>query len=154
MIMYADHWDNQINDSMTSIHVSQLVRVDISFDVAVLTIETFYPDDWSSYCSRYMMYLKIRSVKIWCKIMHMKRNLCKRPGSHRGKYIKTDMHKHLRAANATHIIACTHTPTQYSWVDDSLTVMTPSTTHSSRQEAAYLGISMPRQPTQVPLSLQ
>ena len=43
--MYGDHWENQINDSMTSIHVSQLVRVDISFDVAVLTIETFYSDD-------------------------------------------------------------------------------------------------------------
>ena len=43
--MYSDHWENQINDSMTSIHVSQLVRVDISFDIAVLTIETFYPDD-------------------------------------------------------------------------------------------------------------
>ena len=43
--MQADHWENQINDSMTSIHVSQLVRVDISFDVAVLTIETFYSDD-------------------------------------------------------------------------------------------------------------
>ena len=43
--MHADYWENQINDSMTSIHVSQLVRVDISFDVAVLTIETFYSDD-------------------------------------------------------------------------------------------------------------
>ena len=43
--MQADHWKNQINDSMTSIYVSQLVRVDISFDVAVLTIETFYSDD-------------------------------------------------------------------------------------------------------------
>ena len=43
--MKADHWDNQINDSMTSTHVSQLVRVNISFDVAVLTIETFYSDD-------------------------------------------------------------------------------------------------------------
>ena len=42
--MKADHWDNQINVSMTSIDVSQLVRVDISFDVAVLTIETFYSD--------------------------------------------------------------------------------------------------------------
>ena len=79
---------------MTSIYVSQLVRVDISFDVAVLTIETFYSDDWSSYFARYMMYIKIRNVKIWCKIMHMKRNLCKRPGSHRGKYRNIDMHKH------------------------------------------------------------
>ena len=43
--MKADHWENQINDSMTSIHVSQIVRVNISFDVAVLTIETFYSDD-------------------------------------------------------------------------------------------------------------
>ena len=62
--MQADHWKNQINDSMTSIYVSQLVRVDISFDVAVLTIETFYSDDWSSYFARYMMYIKIRNVKI------------------------------------------------------------------------------------------
>ena len=43
--MLADHWENQINDSMTSIYVAQLVRVDISFDVAVLTMETFYSDD-------------------------------------------------------------------------------------------------------------
>ena len=110
MIMLADHWENQINDSMTSIHISQLVRVDISFDVAVLTIETFYSDDWSSYCSRYMIYFKIRNVKIWCKIMHMKRNLCKRPGSHRGKYIKTDMHKHhSRGECHTHYRLYTYT---------------------------------------------
>ena len=43
--MWADHWENHTNDSMPSIYVSQLVRVDISFDVAVLTIETFYSDD-------------------------------------------------------------------------------------------------------------
>ena len=43
--MKADHWENQINECMTSIHVAQLVRVDISFDVAVLTIETFHSDD-------------------------------------------------------------------------------------------------------------
>ena len=110
MIMLADHWENQINDSMTSIHISHLVRVDISFDVAVLTIETFYSDDWSSYCSRYMMYFKIRNVKILCKIMHMKRNLCKRPGSHRGKYIKTDMHKHhSRGECHTHYRLYTYT---------------------------------------------
>ena len=35
--------------------------------------------------SRYMMYFKIHNVKIWCKIMHIKRYLCKRSRSHRGK---------------------------------------------------------------------
>ena len=34
--------DKQINDSLTSIYVSQQVRVNISFSVAVLTIETVY----------------------------------------------------------------------------------------------------------------
>ena len=95
---------------MTSIHVSQLVRVDISFDVAVLTIETFYSDDWSSYFSRYMMYFKIHNVKIWCKIMHMKRDLCKRSRSHRGKYLNTDMHKHhSRGQCHTHYRMYTYT---------------------------------------------
>ena len=95
---------------MRSIHVSQLVRVDISFDVAVLTIETFYSDDWSSYFSRYMMYFKIRNVKIWGKIMHMKRDLCKRSRSHRGQYLNTDMHKHhSRGECHTHYRMYTYT---------------------------------------------
>ena len=117
MIMWADHWENHINDSMTSIYVWQLVRVDISFDVAVLTIETFYSDDWSSYFSRYMMYFKRSNVKIWCKIMHMKRNLCKRPRSHRGKYLNIDMYKHhWRGACHTHSRMHTYTHSiQLSW---------------------------------------
>ena len=36
MIIYADHWENQINDSLTSIYISQQVRLDISFYFAVL----------------------------------------------------------------------------------------------------------------------
>ena len=137
---------------MTSIYVSQLVRVDISFDVAVLTIETFYSDDWSSYFSRYMMYFKRSNVKIWCKIMHMKRNLCKRPRSHRGKYLNIDMHKHhWRGECHTHSRMHTYTHSiQLSWwfFDRH------DTTLSSRLETAYLGISMQSQPTQVPHSLQ
>ena len=53
-----------MNDIMTSIYVSQLVRVDISVDVAVLTIETFYSDDWSTYFSRDMLDFKRSNVKI------------------------------------------------------------------------------------------
>ena len=86
------------------------MRVDISFDVAVLIIETFYSDDWSSCFSRYMMYFKTRNVKIWCKIMHIKRNLCKRPRSHRGKYLNIYMHKHhSRCECHTHYRMYTYT---------------------------------------------
>ena len=152
MIMWADHWENHINDSMTSIYVSQLVRVDISFDVAVLTIETFYSDDWSSYfswcISREVMSKYDAKLCTW-------NETCVRGRDRTAESILTLICiSTIGAAHATHILACTHTPTQYSWVDDSLTVMTASTTHSSRLETAYLGISMESQPTQVPHSLQ
>ena len=39
--MWAEHWVNQIDDSLTSIYVSKQVRVDSSFNVTILTIETF-----------------------------------------------------------------------------------------------------------------
>ena len=95
------------------------------------------------------MFFKLGNAKIWCKIMHMKRNLYKRPRTHRGKYLNIDMHKqHSRGECHTHIVACTHTSIQYSRVDDSLPVKTPNTTHSSRRlESAYLRISMQTQPT-------
>ena len=35
----------------------------------------------------------------------------------------------IRTENVTHILAYTHTPTQYGSVDDPLLVMTPNTTH-------------------------
>ena len=36
---------NQIDDILTSIYVSKNVRVYVSFNVKILTIETFYFDD-------------------------------------------------------------------------------------------------------------
>ena len=41
-VCVCDHWENKMNDSLTSIYVSQQMRLDISFDVTVLTIETSY----------------------------------------------------------------------------------------------------------------
>ena len=53
MIMSAEQRGNQINDSLTSTYVSQQMRQNISYGVAVLIFETFYyDDDWSSYLSR------------------------------------------------------------------------------------------------------